>query len=204
MVVLDELNLTLSYGYLDTDEVAAVLDKPEQVSIIMTGRRAPQAILDVADTVTEHTMGRRLQGGHSTRALDPRQTHYSRACFALRLPASSEPWARRMPLLRASWAWSPAARLPRRPPAHTFLDQNGGYRVLRTTDQVATLPTTGWLRCGRVRTACCPRRTRRAGAAPAGCSRRRRRLRRHRARLVERPAAHAGRPHRRHRPRRPA
>ena len=57
VVVLDELNLTLSYGYLDTDEVAAVLrDKPEQVSIIMTGRRAPQAILDVADTVTEHTM----------------------------------------------------------------------------------------------------------------------------------------------------
>ena len=57
VVVLDELNLTLSYGYLDTEEVVAVLrDKPEQTSIVLTGRRAPQAILDAADTVTEHTM----------------------------------------------------------------------------------------------------------------------------------------------------
>ena len=55
VVVLDELNLTLSYGYLDTEEVVAVLrDKPEHTSIVLTGRRAPQAIIDVADTVTEH------------------------------------------------------------------------------------------------------------------------------------------------------
>ena len=57
VVVLDELNLTLSYGYLDTDEVVAVLrDKPEHVSVILTGRRAPKAIIDVADTVTEHVL----------------------------------------------------------------------------------------------------------------------------------------------------
>ena len=57
VVVLDELNLTLSYGYIDTDEVVAVLrDKPEHVSIILTGRRAPQEIIDVADTVTNHTI----------------------------------------------------------------------------------------------------------------------------------------------------
>jgi cob(I)alamin adenosyltransferase len=57
VVVLDELNLTLSYGYLATDEVVSVLqNKPEHVSIVITGRRAPQEIIDAADTVTEHTL----------------------------------------------------------------------------------------------------------------------------------------------------
>lgn len=57
VVVLDELNLTLSYGYIETDDVVtALLEKPEHVSIILTGRRAPQAVIDAADTVTEHTM----------------------------------------------------------------------------------------------------------------------------------------------------
>jgi cob(I)alamin adenosyltransferase len=57
VVVLDELNLTLSYGYLDLEEVIAVLNaKPEHQSIIITGRRAPPEIIEAADTVTEHTL----------------------------------------------------------------------------------------------------------------------------------------------------
>ncbi|MBO84923.1 MAG: hypothetical protein CL927_06165 [Deltaproteobacteria bacterium] len=47
VVVLDELNLTLSYGYIETDDVVTALrEKPDHVSIILTGRRAPQAIID--------------------------------------------------------------------------------------------------------------------------------------------------------------
>ncbi|MED5371304.1 MAG: cob(I)yrinic acid a,c-diamide adenosyltransferase [Myxococcota bacterium] len=57
VVVLDELNIALRYDYLDADEVAQVLrNKPEHVSIVVTGRNAPQAVIDAADTVTEHTL----------------------------------------------------------------------------------------------------------------------------------------------------
>ncbi|MEM1414310.1 MAG: cob(I)yrinic acid a,c-diamide adenosyltransferase [Myxococcota bacterium] len=55
VVVLDELNIALSYGYLSTDVVVPVLrDKPEEVSIVVTGRGAPEALIEVADTVTLH------------------------------------------------------------------------------------------------------------------------------------------------------
>lgn len=57
VVVLDELNLALSYGHLPIDAVVSVLrTKPEHVSIVMTGRGAPEAVIAAADTVTEHTM----------------------------------------------------------------------------------------------------------------------------------------------------
>lgn len=54
VVVLDEINIALRYNYLDAAAVAQVLrDKPEQVSIVLTGRDAPQEVIDAADTVTE-------------------------------------------------------------------------------------------------------------------------------------------------------
>ncbi len=57
VVVLDEIHIALRYGYLDASEVASVLrSKPEQLSIVCTGRDAPQEVLDAADTVTEHVM----------------------------------------------------------------------------------------------------------------------------------------------------
>lgn len=57
VVILDEINVALRYDYLDADAVAQVLrDKPEAVSIIVTGRDAPQAVIDAADTVTEHRL----------------------------------------------------------------------------------------------------------------------------------------------------
>jgi cob(I)alamin adenosyltransferase len=54
LVILDELNIALSYGYLPVQEVVqAVLNKPRDLSICITGRGAPQELIDVADTVTE-------------------------------------------------------------------------------------------------------------------------------------------------------
>lgn len=54
VVLLDEVTYPMNYGWIDTDEVVAVLrDRPEQTNVILTGRDAPGAIIDVADTVTE-------------------------------------------------------------------------------------------------------------------------------------------------------
>ena len=54
LVVLDELTYTMKYGYLDTqrilDDIAA---RPPMQHVIVTGRGAPQALIDAADTVTE-------------------------------------------------------------------------------------------------------------------------------------------------------
>jgi len=57
MVVLDELNIALKYRYLDVHEVIAdLLDRPEMQHAVVTGRAAPQELVDVADTVTEMTV----------------------------------------------------------------------------------------------------------------------------------------------------
>jgi cob(I)alamin adenosyltransferase len=54
LVVLDEVNCPTVWGWIDGDEVAAVLrERPEHVNVVATGRRAPEALLAVADTVTE-------------------------------------------------------------------------------------------------------------------------------------------------------
>ena len=54
MVVLDEINYAISYHMLDPEKVVAVLKrKPEQVHVILTGRNAHPAIVELADTVTE-------------------------------------------------------------------------------------------------------------------------------------------------------
>ncbi len=54
IVVLDEVNVSIWFGLLTVDEVLAVLDqRPSGVELILTGRRAPQALIDRADLVTE-------------------------------------------------------------------------------------------------------------------------------------------------------
>lgn len=54
LVVLDEINYAISYNMLDPQKVAEVLKrKPEQVHVILTGRNAHPAIVELADTVTE-------------------------------------------------------------------------------------------------------------------------------------------------------
>lgn len=54
MVVFDEINTTLFFGLLEIKEVLDVLDlKPEGTEVILTGRYAPEEIIDRADLVTE-------------------------------------------------------------------------------------------------------------------------------------------------------
>ncbi|MDD2215251.1 MAG: cob(I)yrinic acid a,c-diamide adenosyltransferase [Eubacteriales bacterium] len=54
MVVFDEINTTLFFHLLEVEDVMAVLDlKPEKTEVILTGRYAPQEIIDRADLVTE-------------------------------------------------------------------------------------------------------------------------------------------------------
>jgi cob(I)alamin adenosyltransferase len=58
LVLLDELNIVLRYEYLPVEEVVAFLrdQKPAGVHVIVTGRNAPQALIDAADLVTEMEM----------------------------------------------------------------------------------------------------------------------------------------------------
>ena len=54
LVVLDELNIVLSHGYLDTEQVVAdLLARPAHQHVVVTGRGAPQALIDAAHTVSE-------------------------------------------------------------------------------------------------------------------------------------------------------
>ncbi len=54
LLVLDDINPLLHQGAIDTTEVTALIDeKPPNVHLVLTGRFAPQIILDKADTVTD-------------------------------------------------------------------------------------------------------------------------------------------------------
>ena len=57
MVLADELNIVLRYDYLPLDEVLAVLTgRGEMKHVVVTGRNAPEALIEAADLVTEMTM----------------------------------------------------------------------------------------------------------------------------------------------------
>lgn len=54
IVVLDEVNCAVDAGLIVPSQVLDLIDtKPEHVELILTGRGAPQAIIDRADLVTE-------------------------------------------------------------------------------------------------------------------------------------------------------
>ena len=54
VVVLDELTYPLTYGWIPVDEVIdALRQRPEGLHVIITGRDAPQELIDYADLVTE-------------------------------------------------------------------------------------------------------------------------------------------------------
>ena len=54
LIVLDEINTALFFKLVSVEEVLATLDlKPERTEVILTGRYAPQEIMDRADLVTE-------------------------------------------------------------------------------------------------------------------------------------------------------
>jgi cob(I)alamin adenosyltransferase len=57
LVVFDELNIVLKYHYLPLDEVLRALQqRPPMQHVIITGRGAPEGLIEVADTVTEMQM----------------------------------------------------------------------------------------------------------------------------------------------------
>ena len=54
MVIADELNIVLRYDYLPVGEVLdALAAKPHMTHVVITGRNAPEALIDAADLVTE-------------------------------------------------------------------------------------------------------------------------------------------------------
>ena len=54
MVVCDELNIALRYDYVPLAEVLETLrDKPEGKHVVITGRNAPEALIEAADLATE-------------------------------------------------------------------------------------------------------------------------------------------------------
>ncbi|MDA2932956.1 cob(I)yrinic acid a,c-diamide adenosyltransferase [Acidobacteria bacterium AH-259-D05] len=54
IVILDEFTYPLDYGWISIEEVLEALrNRPEKLHVIITGRRAPQPLIEVADLVTE-------------------------------------------------------------------------------------------------------------------------------------------------------
>jgi cob(I)alamin adenosyltransferase len=57
LVVLDELNIALKYGYLDLEPVLADIEsRPMLQHVVVTGRGAPPKLIEAADTVTEMSL----------------------------------------------------------------------------------------------------------------------------------------------------
>jgi cob(I)alamin adenosyltransferase len=54
IVVLDEITYPITYGWLDVDNVIAILrDRPANLHVVLTGREAHEKLIEFADLVTE-------------------------------------------------------------------------------------------------------------------------------------------------------
>jgi cob(I)alamin adenosyltransferase len=54
LIVLDEVTYPINWGWIDVGDVTRVVaDRPENVNVVVTGRDAPDALIELADTVTE-------------------------------------------------------------------------------------------------------------------------------------------------------
>lgn len=54
LVILDEFTYALKYHWVSMEEIAAALkNRPPMQHVVITGRAAPQALIDLADTVSE-------------------------------------------------------------------------------------------------------------------------------------------------------
>ena len=54
MLILDEINIALQHGFIPLEAVLKFLrEKKEGFHVVLTGRYAPQEIMDMADTITE-------------------------------------------------------------------------------------------------------------------------------------------------------
>lgn len=58
LIVLDEFTYTMAYEWLDTHEVLdwIRLNRPSNLHLVITGRSAPEALIEQADLVTEMRM----------------------------------------------------------------------------------------------------------------------------------------------------
>jgi cob(I)alamin adenosyltransferase len=73
LVVLDEITYPMNWGWIDSEAVVETIrSRPSQVNIVATGRDAPAALVDVADTVTEMVKVRHAydQGIRARRGID--------------------------------------------------------------------------------------------------------------------------------------
>ncbi len=70
LVLLDELNIALKYRYLDVERVITDLrSRPPMQHVVVTGRAAPQALIDMADTVSEmHEVKHAFKNGIAAQA----------------------------------------------------------------------------------------------------------------------------------------
>ena len=54
--MLDEINVALDFGLIETADVMALIDsKPAETELVLTGRYAKKEIIERADLVTEMT-----------------------------------------------------------------------------------------------------------------------------------------------------
>jgi cob(I)alamin adenosyltransferase len=54
IVILDELTYVLNYGFVPVADVLGVLrERPAHVHVVITGRNAPEPLLELADLVTD-------------------------------------------------------------------------------------------------------------------------------------------------------
>ena len=58
MVLLDEINIALRYGYISLEEVLDFLrtEKPAMTHVVLTGRNAADDLIEMADLVTEMSL----------------------------------------------------------------------------------------------------------------------------------------------------
>jgi cob(I)alamin adenosyltransferase len=55
VVVLDEITYAMTWGWIEVSDVVRALgERPDHVSVVLTGRDAPTEIVALADTVAEH------------------------------------------------------------------------------------------------------------------------------------------------------
>ena len=54
LLIFDELTYLLNWNWVETQLVIdALVTRPEHINVVVTGRDAPQSLIDIADTVTE-------------------------------------------------------------------------------------------------------------------------------------------------------
>jgi len=73
LVILDELTYLCSWAWIDqSDVIATIVNRPDHVNIVVTGRDAPAELIEIADTVTDMTEVKHAyqQGIRAKRGID--------------------------------------------------------------------------------------------------------------------------------------